>query len=483
MKERILGQLEPAGVFRFFEDLTRIPRGSGHTRAVSDYCAAFARERGLKVRQDEHNNVIIWKDGTGGLEDRPAVILQGHLDMVLAKTPDCSLDMEREGLQIEVTKDGFVRAKGTTLGADNGIAVAMILALLDDGSIPHPPLEAVFTSDEEIGLLGAAALDCSDLRGRVMMNLDSEEEGYLTVGCAGGARCDIQRNLRMERSQGTLCRVIFSGFAGGHSGMEIGRGRANTNQLTARLLTAVEQASPVRLVRLEGGKLDNAITAHTEAEFLLSGDAEQAREAAQAWWQEERRSFADTDGAGDMAWEELGSADLEACTEADSRLAAALLCRLPSGVIAMSQDIPGLVETSANFGVLLLEQGHLQATVSVRSSLNHAWKGLLADMESIAGEYGAAFSSRGKYPAWEYRKESRLRPLMVEVYRELFGQEPVVETIHAGLECGIFCDKIPGLDSVSFGPQLYDVHTPRERMSVASVQRTWDYLLHILARL
>ena len=482
MSDRILAGLEPAGVFRFFEDLTRIPRGSGHTRAVSDYCMAFARERGLAARQDSHDNVIIRKAGTAGLQDHPAVILQGHLDMVLAKEPGCTLDMEREGLQLQVTEDGFVRASGTTLGADNGIAVAMILAVLDDPSLPHPPLEAVFTSDEEIGLLGAADLDCSDLTGRVMLNLDSEEEGYLTVGCAGGARCDIRRKLETAPAEGTLCRVTFSGFAGGHSGMEIGRGRANTNQLAARLLSALEAAGPIRLVRLEGGKLDNAITAHTEAEFIPE-DPARAQEAAEVWWQEERRAYLETDGAGVMTFASLGSVRMAACTEADSRLAAELLSRLPSGVIAMSRDIPGLVETSANFGILLLESGQLHGTVSFRSSLNRTWKSLLADMEAVAGSYGADFSSRGAYPAWEFCRESRLRPLMVAVYQELFGREPVVETIHAGLECGIFCDKLPGLDSVSFGPQLYDVHTPRERMNIASVQRTWTYLLEILKRL
>ena len=271
MSERVLRPLEPRGVFRFFEDLAAIPRGSGNTRAVSDYCAAFARERGLRVRQDEKNNVVIWQEGTPGYEDHPAVILQGHLDMVCAKDPDCPVDMTREGLRL-AAEDGFVFARGTTLGGDDGIAVAYALAILDDKTIPHPPIEAVFTVDEEIGLLGAAALDCGDLRGRRLLNIDSESEGILTVGCAGGGSCDFVLPLSAGHGCGVLGRVSLSGFTGGHSGTEIHKGRGNAIALLGRLLERLSAVCPIRLQSLQGGKQDNGIPAAAEAVFLLSGE-------------------------------------------------------------------------------------------------------------------------------------------------------------------------------------------------------------------
>lgn len=484
MEQRVLDCLQPQRVFYYFEELCKIPHGSGNTKAISDYCVAFAREHGLRFRQDNEDNIIIWKDAAPGYENHPTVIIQGHLDMVCAKETDCPIDMEKEGLRLMVTDDGFITADGTTLGGDDGIAVAMALAILDDTSIPHPPVEVVFTSGEEIGLLGAAALDCSDLKGRIFLNIDSEEEGVLTVGCAGGSRCDMEATLETSHGCGVCCNLLLDGFIGGHSGIEINKGRANTNKLMGSLLNHLSEQFPIQILQLSGGKFDNAITNHTSAVILVSHDqADAVQSAANTWWEETRKAYSATDPAGKLTVSLAGEVCGNAVSAADSRRLAQWICAIPNGVQAMSKEMPTLVETSSNLGIVHLEQGRIRITVSVRSSVNHVWNEQLAELENIAKQYGASFGSRGAYPAWEFKKESTLRPLMADIYRELYGKDPVVEMTHGGLECGIFSERLPGLDCVSFGPDLQEVHTPRERMSIASVERTWKYLLEILRRL
>ena len=483
MSERILSGLQPEGVFRFFEALCAIPHGSGNTKAISDYCVAFARERGLWVQQDDHHNVIIRQGGTPGYEDHPTVILQGHLDMVCAKDPDCALDMAKEGLQLGVA-DGHVFAHGTTLGGDDGIAVAYALAVLDDASIPHPPIEAVFTVDEEIGLLGAAALDCSPLQGRMLLNIDSESEGILTVGCAGGASCDLHLPFVGGHGCGMAGKLTLSGFTGGHSGVEIHKGRANAIVLLGQILDRLTERCGIQLQSLQGGKQDNAIPSSATAVFLLSPDLqESARQEVDAWWTEAKAACAETDPNASCAYQDGAEVCGFALSSEDSALAVQLLCALPNGVQAMSPHIPGLVETSLNLGILTLEQNTLRITASVRSSVNESLAALTGRLADIAALYGAAFSTRGEYPAWEYREDSPLRDTMVRIFRQQYGKEPVVETIHAGLECGLFGNRIPGLDSVSFGPDILEIHTPRERLDIASVERTWRFLLGVLREL
>ena len=479
----VLEHLEPKNVFSIFEQLCAIPHGSGNTRAISDFCVNFAQSRGLAVRQDELNNVVIWKKASPGYEDHPGVILQGHLDMVCAKEPDCTIDMAREGLRLQVTEDGWVTADGTTLGADNGIAVAMALAVLADDAIPHPPLEAVLTVDEETGLLGAAGLDCADIKGRRLLNIDSEEEGVLTVGCAGGARCDIVLPLVRQEAEGVLCSLALENFTGGHSGIEINKGRGSTNQLMGGLLRRLMEKLPLRLTSLEGGKFDNAIPNHTAAAFLLpAGQAEDAKALAETWWAEVHPTLAADPGAK-LTFTLKGTQRLPALTPEDGSRFLRLLDEMPSGVQAMSRELPDVVETSANIGILCLKEAEGCITVSVRSSINQVWQKMMEDMEATAKAYAASYRAYGAYSAWEYKEDSVLRPLVAALYRELTGRDAKVETTHGGLECGLFSEKMPGLDSVSFGPDLQEVHTPRERMSIASVQRTWAFLLKILERL
>ena len=483
MEQRVLEGLSPQRVFHFFEDLCRIPHGSGDTKAISDYCAAFARERGLRYIQDKSNNIIIFQDGTPGYENHPTVILQGHMDMVCAKEPDVEFDFSRDPLRLK-TADGFVSASGTTLGGDDGIAVAYALAVLDDPAIPHPPLEAVFTVDEEVGLLGAAALDCSVLRGRVLLNMDSETEGVLTVGCAGGLRSDTVLPVCAGHGCGIYCSLTLSGFSGGHSGADIHLGRGNTNVLLGEILQILTSKYALQLQSLEGGKQDNAIPTYTRASFLLPAeDRDAARADIEAWWSKTKARFAQADPNCAISYADGGEVCGTAFSPEDSRKMAELIAALPNGVQAMSRDIPGLVESSMNLGIVSLQPDSLHLTVSVRSSVNSEKERMREQLADIARQFGADFSCRGEYPAWEYRKDSPLRETMVEIFTKQYGKPPVVEAIHAGLECGLFSDKLPGLDCVSFGPDILEIHTPRERLPIDSVQRAWAFLLAVLEAL
>ena len=483
MEQRVLEGLSPQRVFHFFEDLCRIPHGSGDTKAISDYCAAFARERGLRYIQDKSNNIIIFQDGTPGYEDHPTVILQGHMDMVCAKEPDVEFDFSRDPLRLK-TADGFVSASGTTLGGDDGIAVAYALAVLDDPAIPHPPLEAVFTVDEEVGLLGAAALDCSVLCGRVLLNMDSETEGVLTVGCAGGLRSDTVLPVCAGHGCGICCSLTLSGFSGGHSGADIHLGRGNTNVLLGEILQILTSKYALQLQSLEGGKQDNAIPTYTRASFLLPAeDRDAARADIEAWWSKTKARFAQADPNCAISYADGGEVCGTAFSPEDSQKMAELIAALPNGVQAMSRDIPGLVESSMNLGIVSLQPDSLHLTVSVRSSVNSEKERMREQLADIARQFGADFSCRGEYPAWEYRKDSPLRETMVEIFTKQYGKPPVVEAIHAGLECGLFSDKLPGLDCVSFGPDILEIHTPRERLPIDSVQRAWTFLLAVLEAL
>ena len=482
MEKQVLSALEPQSVFHFFEEISRIPRESGSTRAVSDWTVRFAQDRGLRRCQDTLGNVIIWKDGSPGYEDHPAVMLQGHLDMVCVQDPGTGHDFANDPLDLYVEGD-WIGARGTTLGADNGIAVAMILALLDDSTLAHPPIEAVFTVDEEVGLLGAKDLDCSQLAARRLINLDSEEEGILTVSCAGGARCDLKLSLPAERKSGIICEVLVSGLPGGHSGAEIHKNYANANRLLAQCLMEVPD---LRLVSLQGGKQDNAIPSGARAVVHLPREA--STDAAQkiyAAFDSANAAYYTPDSAEPTCGVSFEYTHIlpESLSPEDSRKVLELILAAPNGVQAMSQDIPGLVQTSLNLGILRLEGGKLRLSWSVRSSVAAEKEELIGALQALAEQCGGSFDRRGDYPAWEFRKDSPLRETMVQVFRELSGEEPKVEAIHAGLECGLFAGKLERLDAVSIGPDMRDIHSPREKLSVSSVGRTWAYLTAVLARL
>ena len=482
MENRVLAGLEPQSVFHFFEELCQLPHESHNTKAASDWAEAFAKERNLKYRRDEAGNVVIWKDGTPGYENHPAVILQGHLDMVCVKENDIEHDFSKDPLNLYI-EDGCVKARGTTLGGDNGIAIAMALAVLDSNEIPHPPVEAMFTVDEEVGLLGAVALDCSDLKGRMLVNIDSEEEGVLTVSCAGGCRSDISRSYSTAEASGTLCTLTVSGLQGGHSGMEINKGLANGNKVLAECLLKLAKATKLQLSYIFGGMQDNAIPKESTAKFVMP---EADVQAAAALIEELQNTFKATYAATEPGLTIALTHESGTCATLsleDSTAFIQMVVDYPNGVQAMSQDIEGLVQTSLNLGILRLENGECLLSSSVRSSVGSEKAVLLDRLDALAKANAAVFTKRGEYPAWEYRKDSPLRDTMVQVFREQYGKEPVVAAIHAGLECGILADKLPGLDAVSIGPDLWDVHSTRERMSIASIERVWKYLLGVLKAL
>ena len=475
-----LAGLEPASVFGFFEEICSIPHGSRNTKAISDYLVSFARARNLRYVQDEANNVIIFQEGTCGYEDHAPVILQGHMDMVCEKDASCPLDMAVDGLDV-AHDDRFVFAKGTTLGADNGIAVAYALALLDDTSIPHPPLEVVITVDEEIGMLGAAVIDLSELKGRMLLNLDSEDEGIFTVSCAGGATATIELEAARRAVYGPCIRLCVDGLQGGHSGAEIHKNRANANKVMGEFLSRIQAMMPLCLTSFAGGSKDNAIPRSCQANVVAMGiNLERINGIAETLQAEVRARYDEPEAvvqAFDL--DALGGNALPA--EVTAKVIA-LLCSAPNGVQAMSEDMPGLVQTSLNMGIAKLGNS-MKMTFSVRSSVNQEKQELLQKLQELAKFHDASYSQMGEYPAWEYRPDSRLRTVMVDTYQRLYGKTPEVLAIHAGLECGLLGQKLPGLDCVSVGPQMHDIHTSREKLDIASTGRTWNFLLEILKAL
>lgn len=476
-----LAGLQPANVFAYFEQICSIPHGSRNTKLISDYLVSFAKEHKIRYIQDELNNVILFQEGTCGYEDRPAVILQGHMDMVCEKDADCPIDMDTEGL--DVTHDGsYVFAKGTTLGGDNGIAVAYALALLADKSIPHPPLEVVITVDEEIGMEGAAGIDLSMLQGRTLLNMDSEEEGIFTVSCAGGARGTITLPVSRRAVYGPCVKLTVEGLQGGHSGVEIHKNRANANKVMGEFLSRVQKLMPLCITKLSGGSKDNAIPRSCEVTLVAMGiDLQRINDVANQLQEEIRANYDEPEAI--VKGDDVDALGGNALSTQDSAKLIAMLCSAPNGVQAWSQDIEGLVQTSLNLGVAKLEKESFSMTFSVRSSVNQEKIDLLARLKELAVFYEADYSQMGDYPAWEYKKDSHLRDTMIRVYRQMFEKEPEVVAIHAGLECGLLSEKLPGLDCVSIGPEMHDIHTSRERLGIASTGRTWNFLLEVLKAL
>ena len=477
----VLEGLEPREVFRWFEEICGIPHGSSDTKRISDFLVDFAVRRGLRYRQDQWNNVIIWKDASQGYEVSAPVMIQGHMDMVCEKEADCDIDFATEGLRLQL-QDGVISADGTTLGGDDGIAVAYALAILDAEDIPHPPLEAVFTVDEEIGMLGAAAMDCSDLKSRIMLNLDSEDEGHLLVSCAGGVTTEAHLPVEWDNDEGELARLTVTGLQGGHSGVEIDKGRANACRILGRTLYELKEECSFRLLHVDGGLKDNAIPRKAVAELLCkAGDGSRIIDHMKEVYQKEYRQ---TDPDIDILWQSEGSRKGQrVMSDSSTDRVIAALVNLPGGIQRMSFDIPGLVQTSLNLGIMVTRDKEVSFSFSVRSSIGSEKEELVQRIRCLMEALGGSVTCTGAYPAWEFRQDSPLRELMIRIYEEQYGEKPVVEALHAGVECGLFAGKLPGLDCVSFGPDMDDIHTPKESMNVDSVRRTWQYVLEILRRL
>ena len=475
-----ISHLEPTRVFTYFEEMCQIPHGSRNLQKISDYFVKFAKEKNLEYVQDEALNVIIKKPASKGYENCPPVIIQGHMDMVAVKKPDCDIDLMTEGLK-PMTDGKFVWAKGTSLGGDDGIAVAYAMAILESDDIKHPPLEVIITTDEEIGMDGAIALDASKIKGRRMLNIDSEAEGELLVSCAGGMRVNCYLPIKRENKTGLRYRLTIDGLQGGHSGVEIHKERGNANCILGRILYELENVTDIQVISANGGLADNAIPRQAVLECMIS---EQSKEMFVSTVIELetaiKQELLTKDKDFFVEIKSLGIGDAEVLDKASTLKMAYLLMSLPNGVCAYSADIEALVQTSLNLGMLKMEEEELVLTFALRSSLESEKKVLAQKLDAITKLVGGYTVVSGEYPGWAYKEDSYLREHMKKVYCDMYQKEPNIVAIHAGLECGILSGKLEGLDCVSFGPNLYDIHTTEERMEVASVKRTWDYLLKVL---
>ena len=480
---RVLENCEPKKVFYYFEEICGIPHGSGNTKQISDYLVNFAKEHNLEYVQDELNNVVIYKPATAGYENAPTVIIQGHMDMVCEKRPDVDHDFTKDGLNISV-KDGFITANGTTLGGDDGIAVAYGLALLDSDDIAHPALEVLITVDEEIGLLGAVGLDCSVLKGKRLINLDSEAEGSLWISCAGGLSAISRIPVQRVQAEGEKIQVKICGLMGGHSGSEIDKKRANANVLMGRFLYGLQREAEYEIISMEGGQKDNAITREAVTEILADKkDISAIHAYAEKVQGELREEYTGSDAGITIQITEMGAASENVLHPTSREKVLFYLMEIPFGIQKMSGSIEGLVETSTNIGIVKLSEDEFLGSSGVRSSVEAARDALSDKIQYLTEFLGGSYEIQGAYPAWEYRKDSPLRDKMVAVYEKMYGNKPEVVAIHAGLECGLFYKKIDGLDCVSLGPDMKDIHTSEEVLDIASAGRVWEYLVKVLADL
>lgn len=482
---RVFKDLEPENVFSYFEDICSIPHGSGNTQQISDYCAAFARAHNLKYRQEPCGNIIIWKDATPGYENADTVMLQGHMDMVAVQTEDCDLDMEKEGLRIAISDDGeWVYAKDTSLGGDDGIAVAYALAILDDDTIPHPALEAVFTVDEEIGLLGAAALDASDLKSRILLNMDSEEDGIFLTSCAGGATFECLLPAPQEAKTGIVYEWKADGLRGGHSGMEIHLGRANANLIFGRFLSQVSGKVQFSVGNFFGGGKDNVIPGKCRAILVVAPeDAKILEQETETFANIIKTEYVTVEPEFSLTLTRRDETSAPVLTEDGKNRLMNLLEHFPSGVQRMMPDIPDMVQTSLNMGILRWIGEEISMTFSVRSASSTEKEWLLKRMKDLTELAGGRCEISGEYSAWEYNPVSKLQDIMSDTFEEITGEKPVLTGIHAGVECGIFCEKMPGIDCISYGPRMRDIHSTRERLHIASVKRTYELTLKVLEKL
>ncbi|MDD6042433.1 MAG: aminoacyl-histidine dipeptidase [Eubacteriaceae bacterium] len=469
-------ELEPKKVFGFFDDISRIPRGSYNTKQISDFLADFAAGRELKYVQDELNNVIIYKNATEGYENAPVIILQGHMDMVCEKVDGCTKDMTKEGIDLAVDGD-WLHAVDTTLGADNGIAVAIMLAILDSDDIKHPALECVFTVDEETGLEGAEGLDESLLKGRIMINLDSEDEGIFSVSCAGGITAEAEIPVTRTAAEEKAYMITIENLLGGHSGIEINKEHANANVVMGRVLDYLAQTSALNLVSAAGGSADNVICKKCEA--VICTEAEDIIEKVGEMQKILSAEYHTSDP--DISVSCVETTAEEMLTVESTGKVISYLLMAPNGVENFSMDIEGLVETSLNLGALNINEKAMTALYAIRSSVKTRQDYVCRKLDTVAKALGGSVDFRLYYPGWEYRPDSPIRDLCVKVYKDQYGREPEIVALHAGLECGFFAGKLgDDFDAISIGPDMPGVHTPDEKVSISSTQRLWKHICGIL---
>ncbi len=463
---------------KYFQEISKIPRGSGNRKAISDYLTKFGQDLGLKTIQDEELNVIIYKDGTGSSKD--AIILQGHFDMVCEKNSDSNHDFLNDEIKLIVDGD-FIHADNTTLGADNGVAIAYAMEILASNDLKHPPLEVVFTADEETGMFGAHGLDMSLFSAKKMINIDNEEEGVFVVSCAGGQRVDVEVPVKFSSNNSDFVayELKISGLLGGHSGIDCDKERANSNKLMARVALEISKKTDFNIISINGGAQDNAIPREAFLKVLVPKNFD-INEVAKNMLETFKNEFSATDK--NINLEVLKTEFSNSLSREDSMKVINSILLMPSGIMNMNKAI-NIPETSTNLGVVITESDKVILRSALRSA-KASRLGLMADtMVSLAHRVEGVCNVNKPYPGWEYKDESDLRDLFVSTYKELTGKDAVVEGIHAGLECGIFASKIDGIDIIAVGPDIFDPHTPKEKFDYKSMQRTFDLIKVVLEKL
>lgn len=479
----MLENLEPKKVFYYFEQISKIPRGSGNEKQVSDYLVNFAKEHNLEYVQDDTLNVVIKKNASKGYENAPSIIIQGHMDMVCEKNGDKIHDFEKDPITLLIDGD-YIKADNTTLGADNGIAVAYNLALLDDDNIEHPSIEAVFTSDEEVGMNGAYALDTTKLNSKILINIDSEEEGKLLTSCAGGAKATMNIPIKFEAApkDKVAYTIKIKDLKGGHSGSDIDKQRANAIKLIARVLNNLKGID-LNLVNISGGAKDNAIPREAEATILINEQSKHSLEdILNKLEQIFKNEFKVSDPYISIILQKAQMPNTVFDLNSAKKVIDTLLL-IPNGILAMSLDIKGLVESSNNIGVLKTLDNKVSLSCAIRSSVSTRKEEIKNQIQCLADLVEADLIVKGEYPAWEFDPNSKIRQIFIKVYKDMYNKEAQIEAIHAGLECGLFAKKMQGVDMISFGPDMENVHTPDEKLNISSVARTWDYLKAVLKEL
>lgn len=477
-----LEEITEEKIFKYFNEISKIPRGSGNEKAISDYLLKFGQDLGLESIQDSANNIIIKKPATNGYENAPTVIIQGHMDMVCEKNKDKEHDFTKDPIEL-IVKDDYIYANGTTLGADDGIAVAYAMAILDSNDIAHPALEVLITSDEEAGMSGAMALSPEHINGKIVLNLDNEEEGKLLVSCAGGIRTKstlaIEWNNKKQDAKEFAIEV--KGLKGGHSGMEIHLGKGNSNKIIGRILKSIYNEMHFNLVSLDGGSKNNAIPREATAIVSIDeNDKDKLFGIISKVTKDLKNEFAVKDPNLSVNISEVASGSSRIFSDDTTIRVVNLLYMYPNGVNTESADIKGLVESSTNIGVVITENDEVAFDSAVRSSVFSLREDIVEKIKCITELTGGKFTSNAGYPEWPYKADSKIREICKDVFKKMYNKDAEIVAIHAGVECGLFKEKLGDLDMISFGPDLYDVHTPNEHMSISSVRRCYEYLLEVL---
>ncbi|ONI47049.1 aminoacyl-histidine dipeptidase [Candidatus Epulonipiscium fishelsonii] len=464
-------------VLDYFKEICNIPRGSGNEKAISDYMVKFAEGLGLAVKQDKANNVYIFKPATKGYENCPTVILQGHLDMVCEKDQNTKFDFQTQGLDLIVEGD-WIKAKGTTLGADNGIAIAYQMAILADNSLKHGPIECLMTTEEETGMGGVANLHPEYLKGKILLNMDTDIEGEFLVSCAGGIRASITVPFEYKPIENSaVYEIHIKGLTGGHSGAEIHHERANANVLAGYMLAVFDRKYDVNLISINGGNKDNVITRECTFEIAiplhLSSTFEMNfKSVADAC----KGMYKTQDPNMEINYKKIEKDKMISTTETFINL----IRLLPNGIQRMNHEMKGLVETSSNVGVVKTTENNIEISISMRSSTYYGKIELASRIQRLANVLGVFCKLSSDYPGWEYQSNSRIREMAVKLYKEMYHKEPEIKAIHAGLECGFLAQKLPNTDIIAFGPTVKDIHSPNERASISSMNRVYEYVVKLL---